>query len=109
MIVRTWRGATRAEDAEAYLEYLRRTGFSGYREVPGNLGALGLRRVAGGRAVFVILSYWESEDAVRRFAGDDIARAVFYPEDDRFLTERDEFVEHFEIVHEAGVALVTDR
>jgi hypothetical protein len=33
MIVRIWRGATRAEDADAYAEYLRRTGVKEYREI----------------------------------------------------------------------------
>ncbi len=102
MIARTWRGATRVEDAEAYLRYLHRTGFAGYRETPGNLGAVGLRRIDGDRAVFLILSFWESTDAIRRFAGDAIERAVFFPEDDRFLVERDDRVEHFEVVYRDG-------
>jgi heme-degrading monooxygenase HmoA len=106
MIARTWRGATKAEDAEAYLEYLHKTGFRGFRETPGNLGALGLRRIANGRAVFLIVSLWESEDAIRRFAGDDIERAVFFPEDDRFLVERDDRVEHFDVVYQASAAPV---
>jgi heme-degrading monooxygenase HmoA len=101
MIARTWRGATKAEDAEAYLHYLHETGFRGYRETPGNLGALGLRRIADGRTAFLVVSFWESEDAIRAFAGDDIERAVFYPEDDRFLVERDEHVTHFQVVYRA--------
>jgi heme-degrading monooxygenase HmoA len=99
MIARTWRGATRAEDAEAYLRYLHETGFRAFRETPGNLGALGLRRIVDRKAEFVVVSFWESEEAVRRFAGDDPERAVFYPEDDRFLVERDNHVSHFEVVH----------
>ena len=99
-IARTWRGVTRAEDADAYLEYLHQTGFRGYRGTPGNLGAFCLRRIDGGRAVFLIVSLWESEDAIRGFAGDDdVGRAVFFPEDERFLIERDERVEHFEVVY----------
>jgi heme-degrading monooxygenase HmoA len=98
MIVRTWRGATRAEDAETYLEYLQRTGFAGFGSTPGNRGAIGLRRVVDGKAEFFLLSFWDSEDAVRRFAGDPIDKAVFYPEDEQFLTERDEHVDHFELV-----------
>ena len=102
-IARTWRGATRAEDADAYLEYLHRTGFRGYRATPGNLGAVCLRRIDGGRAVFLIVSLWESEDAIRGFAGDDdIGRAVFFPEDERFLVERDQRAEHFEVVYQDG-------
>jgi heme-degrading monooxygenase HmoA len=106
MIARTWRGTTKAEDAEAYLEYLHKTGFRSFRETPGSLGAFGLRRIVDGRAVFLLVSLWESEDAIRRFAGDDIERAVFFPEDDRFLVERDDRVEHFDVVYHASAAPV---
>ena len=105
MIARIWRGATKAEDADAYLDYMHQTGFAGFRDTPGNLGALGLRRVADGRADFLLISLWDSEDAIRRFAGHAIERAVFFPEDDRFLIERDEHVEHFEVVHRDGAGL----
>lgn len=98
MIARTWRGATRASDAGAYLRYLRNTGFKEYRETPGNLGVLGLRRVADGRAEFLLVTLWATEDAIRNFAGDDPERAVFYPEDERFLVEADRSVTHYEIV-----------
>jgi hypothetical protein len=99
MIARTWRGATKAEDAEAYLRYLHETGFRGFRDTPGNLGALGLRRLVDGKAVFLVLSFWESGHAIRAFAGENIERAVFYPADDRFLVERDDHVTHFEVVY----------
>jgi heme-degrading monooxygenase HmoA len=98
MIARTWRGATRAEDAEAYLGYLHETGFGGYLATPGNMGVLGLRRVDGPRAEFVLISLWDSEAAIRRFAGPDVDRAVFYPKDAQFLIEKDERVTHFEVV-----------
>lgn len=102
MIARTWRGATRAADADAYVEYLLETGFRQYRETPGNAGVLGLRRVAGDRAEFLLVTLWESEDAIRRFAGDDVERAVFYPEDERFLIDREDRVGHFEVVYDAS-------
>ena len=104
MIARMWRGATKAEDGDAYLEVLRRTGFAEYRATPGNVSVLGLRRLndKDGRAEFLIVSLWESEEAIRRFAGEDLERAVFYPEDERFLVERDERVQHFEVVFEDG-------
>ena len=69
-----------------------------YRETPGNRGAWMLRRDEGDRTEFVTLSYWDSLDAVRAFAGDDVERAVFYPEDDRFLVDRETRVLHYEIV-----------
>jgi heme-degrading monooxygenase HmoA len=101
VIARTWAGTTRAADADAYLEYLHATGLAAYRATPGNRGALALRRIEGDRAEFLLLTLWDSEDAIRRFAGDDIGRAVFYPEDDRFLVARDEQVTHYEVVYRA--------
>lgn len=97
MIARIWRGATRAVDAEAYVAYLRGTGLKEYRATAGNQGAWVLWRRVGDRAEFVTLSFWESREAIAGFAGDDIERAVFYPEDDRFLVARELTVEHYEV------------
>lgn len=98
MIARTWRGWARSEDADAYVEYLLETGIKAYRATPGNRGAYILRRDAGDRTEFVTLSFWDSMDAVAAFAGDDVERAVFYPEDDRFLLDRETTVCHFEVI-----------
>ncbi len=108
MIAHTWAGATRAADAAAYLDYLHATGFPEYRATPGNRGVLALRRVTGDRAEFLLLTLWDSEDAIRRFAGDDIGRAVFYPEDERFLVARDEHVHHYEVVFRDEESLPTE-
>ena len=97
MIARIWRGAVRACDAEAYARYVQETGINGYREIPGNRGAWALRRIDGDRAEFVTLSFWDSAEAIEGFAGRDIGQAVFYPEDDRFLIERDLTVRHYEV------------
>ena len=98
MIARIWSGATAEADTDSYLAYLERTGLAEYAATPGNVGVIGLRRIVNGRAEFVILTLWESEDAIRRFAGDEPGRAVFYPEDERYLIERGETVEHYDVV-----------
>jgi heme-degrading monooxygenase HmoA len=90
VIARTWRGAVRAEDADAYAAYMQETGVRDYAETHGNRGVFMLRRELGGRCEFVMLTLWSSLDAVKAFAGEDYEKAVFYPEDDRFLVERDE-------------------
>jgi heme-degrading monooxygenase HmoA len=57
-----------------------------------------MRDLDGGRTEVVTMSFWESMDAVRRFAGDDPERAVYYPEDDDFLVgEREQTVQHFRV------------
>src|SRR4051812_25601676 len=103
VVARLWRGSTSAEDGERYLEYLRATGLAEYARTPGHRETLTLRRERNGRAEFLLLSIWDSMQAVRAFAGADPERAVFYAEDDRFLVERDERVAHFEVVdHHLG-------
>jgi len=97
MIARIWRGAVRADDAAAYASYIQETGVEGYRKTPGNRGAWALWRVEGDRAEFVTVSLWDSREAIKGFAGQDIEIAVFYPEDDRFLVERDLTVHHYEV------------
>jgi heme-degrading monooxygenase HmoA len=98
MVARTWSGVVRREDAEAYAEYILGTGMAAYRSTPGNHGAWMLRRDDGDRSEFVTFSLWESREHIRAFAGDDIERAVFYPEDDRYLVERDLTVRHYDVV-----------
>ena len=98
MIARIWRGAVRADDAAAYASYIQQTGVEGYQKTPGNHGAWVLRRTEGDQAEFVTVSFWESREAIESFAGQDIENAVFYPEDERFLVERDLTVRHYEVV-----------
>jgi hypothetical protein len=57
-----------------------------------------LRRIVGDRAEFLLLTLWESMEAVRSFSGPDERVAVFYPEDDAFLVERDRHADHFEVL-----------
>jgi heme-degrading monooxygenase HmoA len=99
MIARIWRGWVRTEDRAAYVDYIERTGMAEYRSTPGNAGAWMLARDLGDdRTEIVTLSFWVSRDAIRAFAGDDIERAVFYPEDDRYLVDRETTVTHYEVV-----------
>jgi heme-degrading monooxygenase HmoA len=104
MIARLWTGAVRPADADAYADYIRDTGLEEYTRTPGNRGAWMLRRDEGERTEFVTLSFWDSEDAIRAFAGDDIEAAVYYPDDDRYLIERGPRVRHYLVTHEVRPA-----
>lgn len=97
MIARMWRGVIRAQDVPAYVAYVEETGVREYRETPGNRGAWTLTRVEGDRAEIIAFSLWESRQAIEGFAGPDIERAVYYPEDDRYLLERAATVRHYEV------------
>jgi heme-degrading monooxygenase HmoA len=97
MIMRVWRGWTRPEDTEAYAEYILGTGIVDYKATPGNRGAYLVSRSDGDRTEFLTISFWDNRDVIVAFAGDNIDEAVFYPEDDRFLIERETTVRHFDI------------
>jgi heme-degrading monooxygenase HmoA len=102
MIARIWRGAVRREDGDAYAEYIRETGLAGYAATAGNRGAWLLRRDAEARTEFATFTLWDSLEAIRAFAGDDVETAVYYPEDDRYLIERDLTVSHYEVAGQVG-------
>ena len=98
MIARSWRGTTAAARAQDYLAYLRDTGLADIQATSGNKGVQVLTRTRGERTDFTVLSYWESLDAVKAFAGDEPEVARFYPEDDEYLIDRELTVEHHEVV-----------
>jgi heme-degrading monooxygenase HmoA len=98
MIARSWRGAVRPEDADTYVAYIDETGMREYTQTPGNRGAWMLKRDVGELTEIVTFSLWDSIDAIKAFAGEDYETAVFYPEDDRFLVERDRTCTHWEVV-----------
>jgi heme-degrading monooxygenase HmoA len=97
MIARTWRGAVRRGDGDAYADYMRTTGVAEYARTPGNRAVLMLRRDLDDRTEFLMFTLWDSLDAVKTFAGEDHERAVFYPEDERFLIERELTATHYEV------------
>jgi hypothetical protein len=97
VIARVWRGATRAEDADEYAAYVEETGLRGARALAGSRGTLLLRRERDGRAEFQTILLFDSLDDVRGFAGDEIDVAVFFPEDDRYLVDRELDVGHYEV------------
>ncbi len=98
MIARTWHGRVPAAKADAYRAFLDRSGLSEYRATPGFRGIVVLRRTEADVTHFVLTTFWDSWDAIRRFAGDDPERAKYYPEDDDFLLEKEPTVIHHEVL-----------
>src|SRR5205807_10173236 len=74
LIARIWQGRTQAARAEEYTTYLYEAGVTKIAAIPGNRGVQMVRLVRDGVAEFEVLSYWDSLDAVRLFAGDDIEK-----------------------------------
>ena len=97
MIARLWHGMVPEEKGDAYLDYLNRTGVPDYLATEGNRGVQVLRRTEGGRTHFLLVSLWESWDAIRAFAGDDVERARYYPVDEEYLLELEPGVTHYDV------------
>ena len=95
MIARIWKGAVRKHDGDAYADYMRKTGMAAYASTPGNRGIWMLRRDINEHTEFLMFTLWESLDSVKAFAGQNYETAVFYPEDDRYLVERDPLSAHY--------------
>jgi heme-degrading monooxygenase HmoA len=97
MIVRLWHGRVLREKAARYREFLNRRAIPDYRSVPGNLSVHVLERSEGDVTHFMTLTFWRDMDAIRGFAGDDVEKAKYYPEDQEFLLEYEPAVVHYEV------------
>ncbi len=97
MIARLWHGMTPAAKADAYLAFLQRRALPDYRNTPGNIAAYILRRSEGEVTHFTTLTYWDRLESIEAFAGADISRAKYYPEDEDFLIEFEPTVQHSEL------------
>lgn len=97
MIARIWHGRTADSKKDGYVEVIRKTGVESIRNVDGNRGVYVLRRSVGEDAEFIVLSLWDSMEAITRFAGPEPGRAVYYPEDDAYLREKTPEVHHYEV------------
>ena len=101
MIARIWRGVTRLVDKDTYYDYLHKTGLSEYKETQGNRGVRVLRRVYDDKVEFLLITLWDSWDAIKSFAGQDYEKAVYYPEDKKYRLGLDPHVTHYEVLEDS--------
>ena len=100
MIARVWHGVVPLEKAEGYGRYLSDSDFGvpDYQRTPGNRGACLLRRVQEDRVHFLLISLWESREAIQAYAGPDIERARYFPYDRECLVDPEPNVTHYEVL-----------
>lgn len=97
MIARIWHGKTDKASYESYSEFLGQVAIPDYRKTDGFEGLSFLRRVVGKEAHFTLITYWRDLEVIKNFAGGDIEKAKYYPEDEDFLLEFEEKVEHYDV------------
>jgi heme-degrading monooxygenase HmoA len=98
MIARMWRGSTIRERADDYVKHLQQSVIPELRQIDGFKGIYLLRRESSGDVEFVVLTLWESMEAIRKFAGENPEVAVVAPAARVLFREYDAKVKHFEIV-----------
>jgi heme-degrading monooxygenase HmoA len=91
VIARIWRGRTSRERADEYEAYNYEVGIKPLIETA--LGVQCLREDRETETEFVTVSYWESMEAMSRFAGSDPTRIHHLPRDHEFLIELPERVQ----------------
>lgn len=96
MIGRVWHGWTAPANADAYENLLKTTILPGIHRVSGYRGAYVMRRPAGEEIEFVTITFWESMDAVRAFAGPEGKTSVVPPEARKLLVRFDAASIHYD-------------
>lgn len=99
-IARIWRGRTAAAKADEYAAYLYEHGIRPLEEKA--LGVQLFREDRPGESEFVTISYWESVEAMSRFAGSDPRRIHHLERDAEYLIELPDGVQVLDIVSSVG-------
>ena len=97
MIGRLWRGWATPDEAGAYQEHLLQATLPALEAISGYRGAYVLRRDVVDEVEFVVVTLWDSIDAVRQFAGEEYELAVVPPAARAVLKRYDEHVLHYDV------------
>ena len=89
MIIRTWHGRTRLSDANAYESFMKIRAAPSYGSIDGLQQLFFTRRDEGDISHFLLITVWDSIEAVKSFAGDDPSVAKYYSEDEKYLLEKE--------------------
>ena len=96
-IARIWRGRTPLARAEEYRRYLFDAGVRKIAGLPGNRGVQLMMRKTASEGEFMVVSYWDSIDAIKGFAGAAYENVRDLPRDAEFLIDKETRVRHFEL------------
>ncbi len=97
MIARHWTGLAKKERADDYIAHLQNDTFKQLLNIDGFLKASILRRETEEGVEFLIITEWETFDAIKQFAGTNYETAVVPEIAQRMMIRYDEKVKHYEI------------
>ena len=100
MILRHWKGIARPERAGDYIRYLQDERFPRLSQIDGFIRASVATRTVDQGVEFLVISLWDSMDAVRQFTGEAAELAVVPPEVAAMMAAYDRQVSHYEVIDE---------
>jgi heme-degrading monooxygenase HmoA len=109
MVVRAWRGYASAAAPDAYPKHLLESVRPKLERLAGFRGLWLLHRRTGSEIEYLVLTHWESMDAVRAFAGDDPERAVVEPEARAARARFDDRVTHYDVLAASEMQTASER
>ena len=98
MIARCWSARTSAERAPLYADHLRNAVFPVLKKLAGYKSGTLLRREIPDGVEVLVITYWDSLDSIRSFAGNDLETAVVADQAATLLNDFDRRVRHYEVV-----------
>lgn len=98
IVAREWKGRVAPARAEEYYRYLM-GGVKKIRTIRGSLGVEVMRRNEAGAVEFTVISYWESREAIKAYAGEDIEKPHHLPKDREMLLELPKRVLHYDVIY----------
>jgi heme-degrading monooxygenase HmoA len=97
MVARVWHGRTSIEKADEYRQYLFDVGIKKIAALPGNRGVQLMMSKTATQGEFMVVSYWNSIEAIKGYAGENYTRVHDLPRDKEFLVDMETLVRHFEL------------
>lgn len=100
MISRQWCGLAKPEHAGRYIQHLQHETFPALKNIAGFVTASILRRKLDCGIEFMIITHWESMEAITQFAGQDTEAAVVPDKVKEMMVGYDRVVRHYEVVEQ---------
>jgi heme-degrading monooxygenase HmoA len=98
MVIREWRGRARSSNADAYPRHFRENVVPELGKNPGFVGAHLAQRQLRDQVEFLVLTRWQSMEAIRAFAGTNVEKAVVEPAAVAALIDFDTTVQHYVVI-----------
>jgi heme-degrading monooxygenase HmoA len=98
MFAREWKSRCPLKHKEGFIKYLYETGVKDTSATKGYKGSQILTRDLEDKVEIILISYWDTLDSIKAFAGEDIGVAKLYPEDEKYELDPDTFVLHYEVI-----------